>query len=89
MGASISIIDRCALVNGPISFCGASVTALDLRAGAAMVLAGLAADGVTTISCANRIDRGYERLVEKLTDIGAEIERIECEDEHVISAGDE
>ncbi|MBR2749582.1 MAG: UDP-N-acetylglucosamine 1-carboxyvinyltransferase [Clostridiales bacterium] len=89
MGASISIIDRCALVNGPISFCGASVTALDLRAGAAMVLAGLAADGVTTIAYANRIDRGYERLVEKLTGIGAEIERIDVDDEHVAPVDDE
>ncbi len=89
MGASISIIDRCALVNGPISFCGASVTALDLRAGAAMVLAGLAADGVTTIAYANRIDRGYERLVEKLTGIGAEIERIDVDDEHVTPVDDE
>ncbi|MBR3057957.1 MAG: UDP-N-acetylglucosamine 1-carboxyvinyltransferase [Clostridiales bacterium] len=89
MGASISIIDRCALVNGPVSFCGASVTALDLRAGAAMVLAGLAAQGVTTIASANRIDRGYERIVEKLSGIGAQIERIDSDDEHVVPVDDE
>ncbi|MBP5491239.1 MAG: UDP-N-acetylglucosamine 1-carboxyvinyltransferase [Clostridiales bacterium] len=89
MGASISIIDRCALVNGPCSFSGASVTALDLRAGAAMVLAGLAASGVTTISSANRIDRGYEKIVEKLRGIGAHIERIAGDDEHVVPIDDE
>ena len=89
MGASISIVDRCALVNGPVSFCGASVTALDLRAGAAMVLAGLAADGVTTIASANRIDRGYEKIVEKLRGIGAQIERVNTDDEHIVPVDDE
>ena len=89
MGASISVIDRCALVNGPCTFCGASVTALDLRAGAAMVLAGLAANGVTTISSANRIDRGYEKIVEKLRGIGADIERVSGDDEHFAPMDDE
>ncbi|MBO4495263.1 MAG: UDP-N-acetylglucosamine 1-carboxyvinyltransferase [Clostridiales bacterium] len=89
MGASISVIDRCALVNGPCTFCGASVTALDLRAGAAMVLAGLAADGVTTISAANRIDRGYENIVEKLRGIGAEIERLEGDEDQYHPMDDE
>jgi UDP-N-acetylglucosamine 1-carboxyvinyltransferase len=53
---------------------------MDLRAGAAMVLAGLAADGVTHISEAQRIERGYEKIVEKLTALGAKIERTDDAD---------
>lgn len=82
MGATISVVEKMALVNGPVHFSGASVNALDLRAGAAMVLAGLAADGVTTVYSANRIDRGYEKILEKLRGIGAEIEHIDDELEH-------
>ena len=78
MGASITVMERIALVNGPVSFCGARVAALDLRAGAAMVLAGLAADGVTTITCANRIRA-----------VGAEIDHIPDDEEHIVSDGDE
>ena len=89
MGASITVMERIALVNGPVSFCGARVAALDLRAGAAMVLAGLAADGVTTITCANRIERGYEKIVEKLRAVGAEIDHIPDDEEHIVSDGDE
>ena len=50
---------------------------MDLRAGAALVLAALAANGETIISSASRIDRGYERIVEKLSGLGAKIERLE------------
>ncbi len=89
MGASITVMERIALINGPVSFCGARVSALDLRAGAAMVLAGLAADGVTTITCANRIERGYEKIVEKLRAVGAEIDHIPDDEEHIVSDGDE
>ena len=77
MGADISIIDRIALVTGPTPLHGSSVVAMDLRAGAAMILAGLAADGVTEISEAQRIERGYEKIVEKLTALGAKIVRME------------
>jgi len=77
MGADISVIDRIALVTGPTQLNGSSVVAMDLRAGAAMVLAGLAADGVTVISEAQRIERGYEKIVEKLTALGAKMERID------------
>lgn len=77
MGADISVIDRIALVTGPTQLNGSSVVAMDLRAGAAMVLAGLTADGVTVISEAQRIERGYEKIVEKLTALGAKMERIE------------
>ncbi|MBO4928186.1 MAG: UDP-N-acetylglucosamine 1-carboxyvinyltransferase [Clostridiales bacterium] len=89
MGASISVLERCALVNGPVKFCGARVAALDLRAGAAMVLAGLAADGVTTITYANRIERGYEKIVDKLRGIGANIEYVSDDDEHIVPVDDE
>jgi UDP-N-acetylglucosamine 1-carboxyvinyltransferase len=89
MGASISVMERIALVHGPVKFSGARVTALDLRAGAAMVLAGLAAEGTTTIGFANRIERGYEKIVEKLRGIGAEIEHIEEDEEHVLPVDDE
>lgn len=77
MGANISVIDRIALVTGPTQLNGSTVVAMDLRAGAAMVLAGLAADGETIISEAQRIERGYEKIVEKLTAMGAKMERIE------------
>lgn len=77
MGANISVIDRVALVSGPTHLNGASVSAMDLRAGAAMILAGLAAEGVTEVSEAHRIERGYEKIVEKLTAMGAKMERYE------------
>jgi len=77
MGANISVIDRIALVTGPTHLHGSSVVAMDLRAGAAMILAGLVADGVTEISEAQRIERGYEKIVEKFTAMGAKIERID------------
>jgi len=80
MGANISVIDRIALVTGPTQLNGSSVVAMDLRAGAAMVLAGLAADGVTIISEAQRIERGYEKIVEKLNALGAKMDRIEDPD---------
>ena len=89
MGASISVMERIALVHGPVQFSGARVSALDLRAGAAMVLAGLSAEGTTTIAFANRIERGYEKIVEKLRGIGAEIEHIEEEEEHILPVDDE
>ena len=89
MGASISVVERCALINGPVKFCGARVAALDLRAGAAMVLAGLAAEGTTTIIAANRIERGYEKIVEKLRGIGADIDHVEEEDDHIVPVDDE
>lgn len=85
MGATISVVDKMALVNGPTKFFGASVNALDLRAGAAMVLAGLAADGTTVVYSANRIDRGYEKILEKLRGIGAQIEHVDEDREHTPS----
>lgn len=77
MGASITIHDRTAVVHGVKSLKGAPVSATDLRAGAAMVLAGLVAEGHTEISQVHHIDRGYEDLVGRICGLGANIKRIE------------
>ncbi len=77
MGASINIHDRTAVVHGVESLKGAPVSATDLRAGAAMVLAGLVAQGQTEINQVFHIDRGYEDLVGRVRRLGAIIERIE------------
>jgi UDP-N-acetylglucosamine 1-carboxyvinyltransferase len=75
MGAKSRSQDRTAIITGVESLSGADVDATDLRAGAAMVLAGLAAEGRTRVFKIHHIDRGYERLVEKLTAVGAVIWR--------------
>jgi len=77
MGASITIHDRTAVVHGVESLKGAPVSATDLRAGAAMVLAGLVAEGRTEVSQVFHIDRGYEDLVGRVRKLGARIERVE------------
>ena len=77
MGADILISGKTATVTGKEKLTGATVTAHDLRAGAALVIAGLAAEGVTKVEQIHFIERGYERLVEKLTALGADICRIE------------
>jgi len=77
MGAKIKIEGRVAVIEGVSKLTGAPVYATDLRAGAAMVVAGLTAEGKTTISNISYIDRGYERLEEKLINLGAKIRRIE------------
>jgi UDP-N-acetylglucosamine 1-carboxyvinyltransferase len=76
MGANISIDARRAVVRGPAHLSGATVQASDLRASAGLVLAGLVAQGETTIDRVYHIDRGYERIVEKLRAVGADIERV-------------
>jgi len=80
MGANINIFDRLALISGIRRFKPATVTATDLRAGAALVCAGLSAEGTTIITSANRIDRGYEHIVAKLTQLGGTIERVKNDD---------
>lgn len=77
MGAGITIEGRCAVIPGDKKLKGAQVISTDLRAGAAMVLAGLAAEGVTEISAIYHIERGYTGFVEKLRGIGADITRVE------------
>nr|WP_092071011.1 UDP-N-acetylglucosamine 1-carboxyvinyltransferase [Dendrosporobacter quercicolus]NSL48451.1 UDP-N-acetylglucosamine 1-carboxyvinyltransferase [Dendrosporobacter quercicolus DSM 1736]SDM17356.1 UDP-N-acetylglucosamine 1-carboxyvinyltransferase [Dendrosporobacter quercicolus] len=76
MGANIKIEGRSAVVEGVARLTGCPVKATDLRAGAAMVLAGLVAEGETQIGYIHHIDRGYEGLVDKLCSIGADISRI-------------
>lgn len=77
MGAKIKIEGRTAIVQGVKALAGAQVKATDLRAGAAMILAALAAQGQTEVSNIYHIDRGYENLIEKLQGIGANIKRIQ------------
>ncbi len=77
MGANIVIEGHCAVVKGKDRLIGAPVKATDLRAGAALVIAGLMAEGETAISCVHHIDRGYENLVSKLQSLGAQVRREE------------
>lgn len=76
MGAQIRVESRSAIIKGISQLSGAAVFAPDLRAGAALVIAGLAAKGYTTIEGLQYLDRGYESLEAKLTGLGAEIKRI-------------
>ena len=78
MGADITIDEGSAIINGISGFNGANVKASDLRAGACLVIAGLAAQGETTVTGVEWIDRGYESLVDKLRALGADIQRVEC-----------
>jgi UDP-N-acetylglucosamine 1-carboxyvinyltransferase len=75
MGAQIKIEGRSALIRGVERLTGAPVKATDLRAGAALILAALAAEGTTEITGVHHIDRGYEKIVEKLAGLGAQITR--------------
>lgn len=79
MGANIKVDGRTAVVEGASALTGAKVAATDLRAGAALVIAGLAAEGETTLTSVSHIDRGYERFEEKLRAVGADIQRVEEE----------
>ena len=76
MGADINVNGRRAVVRGKTPLSGAKIQASDLRASASLVLAGLAAEGETLIDRVYHIDRGYERIEEKLTQVGAKIARI-------------
>ena len=79
MGAKIRVDGRTATVEGGAALFGTAVRATDLRAGAAMVLAGLAADGETRVGYIHHIDRGYDDLVAKLVALGADIKRADAE----------
>ena len=76
MGADITTEGRTAIVKGPQDLTGAEVMATDLRASMSLVIAGLAAEGETTVRRLYHLDRGYERLEEKLALVGADIERL-------------
>lgn len=83
MNANIKVEGRSAIINGPIQLQGAKVKASDLRAGAALVIAGLMAEGVTEVTGLEHIDRGYSHLVEKLNGLGATIWREEMSKEEM------
>ncbi|MBR4261920.1 MAG: UDP-N-acetylglucosamine 1-carboxyvinyltransferase [Bacilli bacterium] len=80
MGANIDVSGMKAFIHGPTKLYGTIVEATDLRAGATMVAAAIIAEGKTTITNINHILRGYENIVEKLSDVGASIKRVEVED---------
>ncbi|WP_295857834.1 UDP-N-acetylglucosamine 1-carboxyvinyltransferase [uncultured Oscillibacter sp.] len=77
MGATIQVDDKTAVVQGVDHLTGAPIQACDLRAGAALVIAALAAQGESEISCVQYIERGYERIVDKLRALGADIRVVE------------
>jgi len=79
MGASIKVESNTAIIDGVEKYTGAGITAPDLRAGAALVLAGLAAEGITTIDEIRYIERGYEDFPQKLQSLGAQIAIVDTE----------
>ena len=81
MGARVTIDDRVAVVEGVDRLTGARVRASDLRAGAALIIAGLMADGVTEIYNVKYIDRGYNKIEQKLISLGADIRREKIEED--------
>ena len=88
MGAHIQVDGKVAVIEGVEELTGAPVHACDLRAGAAMVIAGLAAQGVTEVSQVQHIERGYEDIVRKLSGIGADIRVVVTpDDEEAVQAG--
>jgi len=77
MGADIEIVDpHRAFVFGPTPLRGVAIESWDIRAGASLVVAGLMAEGQTIINNVEQIDRGYERMEERLRGLGAEIKRV-------------
>jgi UDP-N-acetylglucosamine 1-carboxyvinyltransferase len=76
LGATIQIDGKVAMVSGNAKLSGAHVMATDLRASASLVIAGLVAKGETTVERIYHLDRGYDRMEDKLRGIGADIERV-------------
>ncbi|HET7033474.1 MAG TPA: UDP-N-acetylglucosamine 1-carboxyvinyltransferase, partial [Casimicrobiaceae bacterium] len=76
LGAAIEVEGNTAIVKGVAALTGANVMATDLRASAGLIIAGLIADGTTTIDRIYHLDRGYERIEEKLSGLGARIRRV-------------
>ena len=81
MGANIKVEGNTAIINGVSKYTGAHVSAPDLRAGAALVIAGLAAEGITIVDDLEYIERGYESFEEKLSSLGAMMEKVSSEKE--------
>ena len=84
MGANITIEGNTAFITGVEGFTGAEVSAPDLRAGAALVIAGLAAEGITSVDQIHFIERGYERFEDKIRGIGGLIEKINADDDRQV-----
>ena len=80
MGASIKVEGNIAIIGGVEQYTGARVNAPDLRAGAALVIAGLAAEGLTVVDDIYYIERGYEDIIGKLRNLGAQIDSVECDE---------
>ncbi len=80
MGTNIKVEGNNAIVNGVFDLTGASVCAPDLRAGAALVIAGLVAEGYTTVEQIRYVERGYESFEKKMRDLGADMEKVDSED---------
>ncbi len=76
MGANVQVVGRNAVIKGRNGLSGAPVMATDLRASASLILAGLVAKGITEISRIYHIDRGYESIEKKLSELGAKIKRV-------------
>ena len=84
MGADIKVEGNMAVINGVDRFMGAAVSSPDLRAGAALVIAGLVAEGYTILDQIQYIERGYERFPEKMVSLGASMEKIDINDERAL-----
>jgi len=84
MGSNINVEGNAAIITGVEGFTGATVSAPDLRAGAALVIAGLAADGFTTVEQIQYIERGYENFEDKIRGLGGFIEKVDDDDERAI-----
>ncbi len=81
MGANVKVEGNTAFIEGVSKYTGATITAPDLRAGAALVIAGLAAEGITVVDEIKYIERGYEDFDLKLQTLGAQIEKVETDRE--------
>jgi UDP-N-acetylglucosamine 1-carboxyvinyltransferase len=81
MGANVKVESNIAIIGGVERYTGARVSAPDLRAGAALVIAGLSAEGITVVDDIYYIERGYEQFEKKLSSLGAQIEKVSSEKE--------
>ncbi|MCH5316741.1 MAG: UDP-N-acetylglucosamine 1-carboxyvinyltransferase [Eubacterium sp.] len=85
MGANIQVDGKLAIIDGVKELCGVKVMATDLRAGAALIIAGLIAKGETIIEGVQYIDRGYEDVIEKFSNLGAVIKRVEVSEANIVA----
>lgn len=88
LNAKYQVTNGTAVLHGPTDFSGAEVEASDLRGGAALVLAGLVANGITQVANVSQLDRGYYHLVDKLAKLGANIRRADIDDQTTVSIRD-